>query len=85
MKDKFFSRILSALLAVVMMIGVLPFVYKLDRSLSASEDIPTADSEQFGFVQGNNDLVILMTTSSASNKLANYTTKIGALIGVILQ
>ena len=76
---KIIFKTLSAVLAVVMMIGMLPFVYRLDRSLSASEDIPTSDSEQFGFVQGENDLVILMTTSSANNKLANYSTKIGAM------
>ncbi|MBR2613010.1 MAG: hypothetical protein IKC55_00170, partial [Clostridia bacterium] len=58
---KTFKKIISVVLAVIMIVGVLPFVYRLDKSLSASEDVPTVETLETGIIQGPNDAVIIHT------------------------
>ena len=61
---KILFKTLSIVLAIVMLVGVLPFVYRLDKDLAASE---TALEENLtnGFVQGPKDAVIFMTSETS--------------------
>ena len=74
---KTFKKILSIVLAMIMIVGALPFVYKFDNSLAAIEDAPKEDSLENGFVQGENDLVILMQTGT-EYPLRGYASAMGA-------
>jgi len=62
MKKTLFKA-LSVVLAVIMIVGVLPFAFRLDRSLSASEETPTVETLETGVIQGPNDAVIIHTAA----------------------
>jgi len=61
---KTFKKILSVVLAVIMIVGVLPFVYRLDKDLAASETV-LEENLTNGFVQGPKDAVIFMTSATS--------------------